>query len=210
MNKVFYKGNNVLADPGLDITLKTLPYNDATQICDTVNGGMYYKDGQSQLFMHDGIYFTVVTFITVGYGDINPTTVQSKIWVIGLILITFTLIPTKLAEILTLMNSQSRYRRLYYKYSEVEHVVVTGNVSKEAIKDFCIELFHDDHSEGSQGTNAVIIQNKDPKPEVEILMDGYQKNMFYIAGDPLKHEDMIKRCDLHKASACIILTNKNS
>lgn len=41
-------------------------------------------------------------------------------------------------------------------------------------------------------------------------MDGYQKNMFYIAGDPLKQEDMIKRCDLHKASACIIMTNKNS
>lgn len=206
MNTTFSGGNDISAPKEWDKQLYTLPIQE----CDTIDGGMYFKPGKIILYMHDGIYFTVVTFITVGYGDINPTTVYSKIWVIGLILITFTLIPTKLAEILTLMNSQSRYRRLYYKHSEIEHVVVTGNVSKEAIKDFCIELFHEDHSEGSQGTNAVIIQNKDPKPEVELFMDGYQKNMFYIAGDPLKFEDMIKRCELHKASACIILTNKNS
>lgn len=71
MNKVFSKGNQIVADPELGIELNQLPI----EACDTVNGGMYYKEDQVQLFMHDGIYFTVVTFITVGYGDINPTTV---------------------------------------------------------------------------------------------------------------------------------------
>lgn len=34
--------------------------------------------------------------------------------------------------------------------------------------------------------------------------------MSYLAGDPLSFEDVINRAKTHKASTCILLTNKNS
>jgi hypothetical protein len=53
------------------------------------------------------------------------------------------------------MNMQSKYRRTTYKSVEIRHIVVTGYVGLQALKNFCEELFHPDH--GNLATNAVII-----------------------------------------------------
>lgn len=51
---------------------------------------------------------------------------------------------------------QSKYRRLdYKKSSDIEHVVIAGSVGIQAIKNFCTELFHEDHATSS--TNAVLL-----------------------------------------------------
>ena len=84
---------------------------------------------------------------------------------------------------------QSKYRRIdYKKSSDIEHVVITGSVGIQAIKNFCIELFHEDHA--SSSTNAVLLQPHDPKPDLEIFMQKHKKLMIYLAGDPLAGEDL--------------------
>lgn len=57
--------------------------------------------------------------------------------------------------------------------------------------------------------NAVLIQDFDPKPEIDIFMQTYEKYMFYLAGDPLEDEALI-RAKTHQAHVCVLLTNKNS
>lgn len=161
-----------------------------------------------KLYFHDALYFVVVTLFTVGYGDINPSSNSSWICTLLLIWITIILMPTQTSDLLRLMRMQSKYKRIDYKSTEIRHVVVTGYISMQAIKNFCDELFHDDH--GSLSTNAVVIQHHDPKPEIEIFMQKYENMMYYLSGNPLNETDMIKRCQTHKASACILLTNKNS
>ena len=43
MTDVFSNGNKVKADPDLDMSLEVLPIIS----CDTINGGMYYKEDQT-------------------------------------------------------------------------------------------------------------------------------------------------------------------
>jgi len=50
--------------------------------------------------------------------------------------------------------------RTTYKSVEVRHILVSGYVGLQALKNFCEELFHQDH--GSIATNAVILQPEDP------------------------------------------------
>lgn len=57
--------------------------------------------------------------------------------------------------------------------------------------------------------NAVIIQDQDPVPEIDIFMQKFEKLMHYLAGDPLDCESM-ERAKAHTSRACILLTDKNS
>jgi len=93
-----------------------------------------------------------------------------------------------------------------YPISECKHVVVTGHVDIEAIKNFCEELFHEEHN---VNMNAVIIQDHDPLPEIDIFMQKFEKLMHYLAGDPLDCDTM-ERSKAHTSVACILLTDKNS
>jgi len=79
--------------------------------------------------MHDTFYFVVVTLITVGYGDINPNVSYSMIWTMLIIYITFIYFPNMCSDMLRLLGLQSKYRRNAYVNSEIQHVVVTGNIS---------------------------------------------------------------------------------
>jgi hypothetical protein len=56
----------------------------------------------------------------------------------------------------------------------------------------------------------VIVQNKEPNENMVMFMENFEKNMTYLAADPLNSKDMIERAKSHKADACILLTNKNS
>lgn len=38
----------------------------------------------------------------------------------------------------------------------IRHILVTGSLSLQSLKNFCDELFHQDH--GAEATNAVILQ----------------------------------------------------
>jgi hypothetical protein len=165
-------------------------------------------EGTSFLLFNNALYFVIVTLITVGYGDINPTSQLSMFVACFIIVITCVIIPQQTNELLRLLNMQSEYQRLDYKKStDIEHVVVTGYIGIQAIKNFSDELFHEDHS--NMSTNAVLLQNHDPVAEIEIFLQQKKKSMTYLYGEPLSEDDM-NRAKVQNAKACILLTNKNS
>lgn len=116
---------------------------------------LIYKESYDDHTFHDSFYFIIVTLMTVGYGDINPTTELGQVMSIMVIGATIVIVPQQTTELLRLISMQSKYRRIDYKGADVQHVVVTGYIGINAIKNFCEELFHDDH--GQLSAHAVLI-----------------------------------------------------
>ena len=150
-----------------------------------------YREGFQNIEFNNSLYFVVVTIITVGYGDINPISTLGKIMTVGTLSITLVIIPQQTSELMRLIRMQSKYKRKdYKKSSDTEHVVVTGFIELQAIKNFCEELFHEDHD--SSFTDAVLLQPQDPKPDFEIFKQKTEKRMEYLSGDPLSGADLAR------------------
>lgn len=119
-------------------------------------------------------------------------------------------IPTKTSQLIVLLSSKSMYARRSYKIvQDVPHIVITGSVSTISAADFFQEFFHEDH--GDQSRHACILLPHRPDPHMEnlIRIPSIASNVFYIQGDPLQEKDL-KRCQIEKAKAVIILCNKQS
>lgn len=104
---------------------------------------------------HDSLYFLIVTLTTVGYGEITPFSIPGKLIIICIILITIVIVPKQIDDLMRLISMQSPYKKNTYKSIEVRHIVVTGYVGLQAMKNFCEELFHKDH--GDMFVNAVFV-----------------------------------------------------
>mmetsp|Transcript_23048 Transcript_23048/g.28593 ORF Transcript_23048/g.28593 Transcript_23048/m.28593 type:complete len:91 (+) Transcript_23048:478-750(+) len=83
---------------------------------------------------------------TVGYGDINPISDESKMFDCLIMMFTLIIIPQQTGELLDLIRKQSKYRtKRYAKSSEESHIVVSGDITLQAMITFCRELFHPEH-----------------------------------------------------------------
>lgn len=95
------------------------------------------------------LYFIFVTVSTVGYGDLMPITPQGRAFIAGLILyIIVYRLPISITKITDLMQRNSPYslgRQFYKSTAEVPHIVISGQVLVQALKNFTTELFHVDH-----------------------------------------------------------------
>lgn len=96
------------------------------------------------LNFHDSIYFVIVSLLTIGYGDINPTSPQSQLVVFVIIGFTIMVIPHKTSELLRLKSLTSEYRGNIFK-GQGKHIVVSGNIQLPSLKTLITELFHEDH-----------------------------------------------------------------
>jgi hypothetical protein len=155
------------------------------------------------------VYFMVVTLSTVGYGDMTDSSV-GKVFVVFMIVIFFLLIPKQTNELANLMSKQSIYARKFYKANpNIPFIIVSGHVTVPALKNFCNELFHEDH--GIQDKNAVIIQETIPEAEMGhfLKQPKLEVNVTYLQGNPKRDKDL-QRASCKTAKACVLLTNKNT
>ena len=142
----------------------------------------------NRLKFHQWVYFVTVTLSTVGYGDISPNTELGKVLVIMMIVLTIAIIPRQTGELLRLLGMQSEYARAIYKSnSDVPHIIWTGQITFEALKNWWDDLFHEDH--GIEAKTLIILQPGDPNPTLEIFLNGnrnkYEIFITYLNGDPL-------------------------
>ena len=106
---------------------------------------------------HQSIYFIMVTFSTIGYGEYYPLSEEGKLLMIGII--AFVMVVTfgeQVNKLIILMNLKSPYEQdQYISNPEVEHIVITGHVKLSALKNVALELFHEEH--GTDERFAVIL-----------------------------------------------------
>jgi hypothetical protein len=108
-------------------------------------------------------------------------------------IVTIVIIPKQTSELLRLLGLQSPYARAsYIANSEVPHIICTGQITLDALINFCNELFDDDH--GIQNKNLVILQPGDPNSACELFLKGskyrYEIYLTFLNGDPLSKSVM--------------------
>jgi len=156
------------------------------------------------------IYFVVITLTTVGYGDVNPHSILGQITVIFLIICALVIIQKQTNELIRILDLQSKWAGEPYKAKqETPHIVLCGRIQLGGLKNFCNELFHEDH--GSSEKIAVILQHKDPPNKMQMFLKEPKHEMFlvYLNGNPMLEKDL-KRAVITEAKVCVVLTNKYS
>jgi hypothetical protein len=90
----------------------------------------------------DSFYFMMTTVSVVGYGS-SVVSLQGKMALIIIIIIIVITIPGSASELVTLINSQSKYARDNYDaINNVPHIVLIGTFSINSLKNFLGEYFH--------------------------------------------------------------------
>ena len=161
-------------------------------------------------YYHHYIYFIIVSLTTVGYGDIMPISVLSKFTMIFFVIFILAVIPNQTDELINLSNAQTIYeRKEYISNPDIPFVVLLGNIELDILKSFCEEYFHSDH--GQFYRHLVILMNEYPSKAFEyfLLENDNTKFIYYLQGDPMKSENLL-RADILKAKACIIFCDKNA
>ena len=119
-------------------------------------------------------------------------------------------IPSQTDELINLSNAQTIYeRKEYISNPDIPFVVLMGNIELEILKSFCEEYFHSDH--GQFYRHIVILTNQYPHKAFEyfLMEKENSKFIYYLQGDPMKKENLI-RADILKAKSCIIFCDKNA
>ncbi|KAJ3024231.1 hypothetical protein HKX48_004504 [Thoreauomyces humboldtii] len=167
---------------------------------ETINSAK--ADDASLSNWHDSLYYIMVTFSTIGFGDLTPSSIPSRIIVIMLIIVVIIFVPIQTGKIAEIYNSTSAYQRANYSaHREHCHVILAGTVSYTAVIDFCREYFVAD-PEG----HVVILNNEEPNLEIRKLLRHpfYRNRVIYLRGTALNAGDL-RRCQAGVSTALFLL-----
>ena len=198
----------------------TEPEDEATCDCDTNNCEGYYLRGDGKgnptgircirLTYFDAFYFIIVTVSTVGYGDISPTTMYSRIVVLVFIVASLVIIPMQVNKLQVLIAMRSPYRNPYKAIVNENHVILCGHVNdKGKLEQFFKEFFHPDRAFSSAPEfHAVVLSPLEPTEDVRnlLLSPMLDSRVTFVIGSALVMEDLKKvRADI--ASGMFFLCN---
>ncbi len=134
--------------------------------------------------IHDAIYFTVVTYSTVGYGDITPTSITAKYFVISMIVIGLVMFTSSITLIAYGVNNKLKnvlFSINKGKISMKNHIVIIGYGTLARI------LMEQYRKDGKQFIVIDTVRNLDA--ERKILMDHQQ---LFIASHMGDQEILVK------------------
>ncbi|CAM9455333.1 unnamed protein product [Ectocarpus sp. 12 AP-2014] len=163
----------------------------------------------TKMMFHDALYFIIVTFSTVGYGDMSPPDTQSRLAIVLLVGFFFFMIPRELNKLNHLLDLSSKYTGSYPKKLAGGHTIVGCDIASCGLTSgFLEEFFHEDH--GYNIMHLVLLVPHEPTMEWKRLVLKFAANdrVTYLKGD-LRSTDDLARVSADTASSCFILTNRH-
>ena len=93
-----------------------------------------------QLTFFDALYFVIITITTVGFGDISPLLITSKLLVIVLIICLLIILPRETDKIGKIVEKTSEYDQRFQALEGGDHVVICGKPTALGLQRFLSEL----------------------------------------------------------------------
>lgn len=157
---------------------------------------------------HDSLYYTIVTFGTVGYGDVAPVDDVSRISMIFLIGLAIWAVPSQINALNQLRDLRSDFDRSFVKSPDRAHCIVSCDVAVDLVR-FVAEFFHEDHQQSFSSTpQLILLINEMPDADLRTLLLKYasKQRLVFIRGDAANPTDL-GRARVDVADAIFFLAN---
>ncbi|XP_040052257.1 potassium channel subfamily T member 1 isoform X5 [Gasterosteus aculeatus] len=173
-------------------------------------GIQHLERAGKHLGLFDAFYFCIVTFSTVGYGDVTPQIWPSQLLVVILICVALVVLPLQFEELAYLwMESQKlggNYSR--HRAQTEKHVVLcVSSLKIDLLMDFLNEFYAHPRL---QDYYVVILCPTEIDIQVRRILQIplWSQRVIYLQGSALKDQDLM-RAKMDDAEACFILSSRN-
>ncbi|XP_058492444.1 potassium channel subfamily T member 1 isoform X17 [Solea solea] len=173
-------------------------------------GIQHLERAGKNLSLFDAFYFCIVTFSTVGYGDVTPQIWPSQLLVVILICVALVVLPLQFEELAYLwMESQKlggNYSR--HRAQTEKHVVLcVSSLKIDLLMDFLNEFYAHPRL---QDYYVVILCPTEMDIQVRRILQIplWSQRVIYLQGSALKDQDLM-RAKMDDAEACFILSSRN-
>ena len=162
-----------------------------------------FETRHCDLRLFDYVYFMIVTISTVGYGDISPNTDAGRALISLMIIVGIIMVAYATPTISEIFKSYSLYSGSYTEVTDAKHVVVSGYITAESVKNFLSDFLHPDRKDNY--TKVLLLDPKEPNYELKAIIRKHFRHVRYFKGSVLNNRDL-ERVKVKTASAFVILS----
>ncbi|XP_069990778.1 potassium channel subfamily T member 2 isoform X11 [Penaeus vannamei] len=170
----------------------------------------FQRAGHRHLNLFQAVYYVIVTFSTVGYGDFVPDIWPSQLFMVIMICVALIVLPTQFEQLAFTWMERKKLGGTYsaHRAQNERHVVVCStNLQADTIMDFLNEFYAHPHL---QDYFVVLLSPMELDPTMKMILQVpmWAQRVIYIQGSCLKDGDLT-RARMSEAEACFILAARH-
>ncbi|XP_012884815.1 PREDICTED: potassium channel subfamily T member 1 [Dipodomys ordii] len=155
-------------------------------------------------------YFCIVTFSTVGYGDVTPKIWPSQLLVVIMICVALVVLPLQFEELVYLWMERQKSGGNYSRHraqTEKHVVLCVSSLKVDLLMDFLNEFYAHPRL---QDYYVVILCPTEMDIQVRRVLQIplWSQRVIYLQGSALKDQDLM-RAKMDNGEACFILSSRN-
>ncbi|XP_068430158.1 potassium channel subfamily T member 2-like isoform X1 [Clinocottus analis] len=173
-------------------------------------GIQHLERAGKNLSLFNSFYFCIVTFSTVGFGDVTPRIWPSQLLVVIMICVALVVLPLQFEELMYLWMERQKSGGNYSRHraQTEKHVVLCVSALKiDLLMDFLNEFYAHPRL---QDYYVVILCPSEMDLQVRRVLQIplWSQRVIYLQGSVLKDQDLL-RAKMDDAEACFILSSRN-
>ncbi|XP_051751493.1 potassium channel subfamily T member 1 isoform X7 [Ctenopharyngodon idella] len=173
-------------------------------------GIQHLERAGKSLTLFDSLYFCIVTFSTVGYGDVTPKIWPSQLLVVIMICVALVVLPLQFEELAYLWMERQKSGGNYSRHraqTEKHVVLCVTSLKIDLLMDFLNEFYAHPRL---QDYYVVILCPTEMDIQVRRILQIplWSQRVIYLQGSALKDQDLM-RAKMDDAEACFILSSRN-
>ncbi|KAL0966786.1 hypothetical protein UPYG_G00300100 [Umbra pygmaea] len=189
------------------VSPRSSAYSDTSPPWRCICGIQHLERAGKNLSIFDSWYFCIVTFSTVGYGDVIPGAWPSKLLVILMISVALVVLPMQIEQLAYLWMERQKSGGNYSRHrakTEKHVVLCVSSLKVDLLVDFLNEFYA--HN-ALQDYYVLILcpMEMDPKVRRVLRIPLWSQRVIYLQGSALKDKDLT-RAKLDNAEGCFILS----
>ncbi|NXT81057.1 KCNT2 protein, partial [Zapornia atra] len=172
-------------------------------------GIQHLERAGNRLTLFDSLYFCIVTFSTVGFGDVTPKIWPSKLLVVIMICVALVVLPIQFEQLAYLWMERQKSGGNYSRHraqTEKHVVLCVSSLKIDLLMDFLNEFYAHPRL---QDYYVVILCPTEMDAQVRRVLQipMWSQRVIYLQGSALKDQDLL-RAKMDDAEACFILSSR--